>query len=380
MTNWQEHFDKKSHNELSDFNYSGNALVVPVLPWLEVYRNNFTDKNLIRFYERILSKQMGEFNNIPQNLRKAVLEFTYTRLIVDGVILPIAKQGLLLYDDVFFLSENTSLIKIEPILFKKKQSSGNELVDIQTIINNPDLTESYEYSYPSLKLKREIINYQPDTIHLSYHPIFNVLTNIMSISDYRDKSLRKVGWTKVQNMNCLQDYNRSILEMSFLIDLANKNSNYSILTPPRFNHLLKKKTEVSCKEYKGGPLIELLFPNLDEIPWQDLQNICKDNNVVSLKKYLIETIDDSLNNDVDFTTISKILQPILNEFTNEFSRVNSPKKALVNLIISFLPIPYPFSILPNIIEYIKARKKNDMAMAFSKIRDLSVKHTTHKLI
>jgi len=113
MTNWQEHFDKKSHNELSDFNYSGNALVVPVLPWLEVYRNNFTDKNLIRFYERILSKQMGEFNNIPQNLRKAVLEFTYTRLIVDGVILPIAKQGLLLYDDVFFLSENTSLIKIK---------------------------------------------------------------------------------------------------------------------------------------------------------------------------------------------------------------------------------------------------------------------------
>lgn len=327
--------------ESNPFIYKGNAALIPMQSWLKVMKFYLTKDFIPQFYNQYLSKDFGELNKKTKEQQDELLEFAYMQFVNWYYIEPISKQALLLYDDVFIIAENWISKEIAVSKFSKENESL--IPKISKGIGNADII----------------------TIHR--HLFLGFLAKFQSQNDNKNRKLRKPGWDRNRNLLFLKESNHAINQVNFIQSFY-PNSKFSILAPTVFNRIYQRKSNITKRLFNNSPSAQLLFPDLDRLPWDEVLEISKTKDYLNLKKEIVKWDNNIQNKDIDFKSFSKNIQPILDYLINQSVKEKiSKKKAVVNFLIGLLP--QPLGSIPGGIDLINKFRKRDTISVINRVRN-----------
>lgn len=329
------------------FEYSGNAILVPALQWTRDAEWQISRETRRYFYDRFYAPTMGAYDALPKEIQPQVLDFAFKQAVLGFHIMPPMKQAAIMFEDVFLVMEYYAG---EPVATTPFDPANKDL--------RPRLGKGIGI---------------PDVVYLPQHLFIGFLARLLGGYDYKDRRLRMPGWSSERNFNHLKNVNQTLNELAYIRWMFDESASFSVLLPKEFTRVVTRKANIRFEGFSGSPSVDILFPDLDAVPWDEVVDIGKSAECRELRKRLTEW-DAELagEGNLDWAIIGRRIQPIVDALINEMekSRV-SRTRAWVNFLASLLPAPA--GAVPSAIDLVKAYSKRGVAPGVSKIKAQSRK-------
>ena len=303
------------------FEYNGNALLVPTVNWLREAEWYITPEHVEETYNRFLAPQMGDLSSLT--------------------------------DDVFIISE----YDVEEEMLKTGPTGDDDrfIPRLSKGIGNPDI----------LCLQRVLI--------------LGFAANFLASHDNRDRRLPMPGWHRDRNFTHLKNVNHALNDFLYIRSMARGNGSFSLLIPEEFQRVISRKAEIQFPEFSGSRSVQLLFPDIDKVPYDEVSDIAKGPECKELKT-TFRAWDDQLQNDpqLDWGKLGRAIQPILDALFSELEKQRVSKtRAWISMLASLLPAP--LGATPSAIDLVNAHRATGLAPALTRITRARRKGSGRKL-
>ncbi|MGD8458331.1 MAG: hypothetical protein PVF83_18290 [Anaerolineales bacterium] len=322
------------------FEFTGNGLLIPATHWMRELNWHIDEKLIEKVYTELWNEPFGNLGSFPEDTKEKIKNFTFSQMSKQ-IMEPYYKQGKLLFDNVFLVSQ---------------YDPGEEVV-----------TSPYDPSNNNLRPRFVKGINNPDIVLLPMHLLVGFLARIMTMYDNKNRKLRMPGWKQERNLDHLKNVNHALNEMAYIRGMFESDTSFSLFVPKYFQRVITRKTMEYLPIFSGSTSMQLIIPQLESVPWDEVVDISKTNDCRLLRERIKEW-DSNLqeNPNVDWNEVIRNIQPILDSLINDLIKLNvSKSQAWVNFFSGLLPTP--LGLIPSAIDMIKVYRNKTLAPILSKL-------------